>query len=156
MIRDPLANSIVNADSCTVATGRPKALYSCFTLARKSSPDCRCVGLSNKHSEPGSSNAVLRVSAAATVDLPDCLLANRRMRSEGERSKVACQGSAGICASVSNRAGSALMRCSAGGSCLRNAVTSACIRSSCFLRLALDMDLDLRYLPLQLLDLPRQ
>ena len=62
-MRLPLANSSRRALSDTTPIGRPRALNRSRIL-RKSSPDCRCVGLSNKTGLFGFTSAAGEACAA--------------------------------------------------------------------------------------------
>jgi hypothetical protein len=65
-IRLRFSSSMERADSCTVGTGRLRALYNRFTLSLNSSPDCLNVGDNSNTSEPGTSSACLRAKPDAT------------------------------------------------------------------------------------------
>src|SRR5205823_3548717 len=87
---------------------------------------CRSVGDSNNVKLPGSSKAVLRARAAATLDLPLCREQSRSIFDAVERSTADCHGSGG----------SPAWRISSAGSCRIASSTADCPgrRSAAFSR----------------------
>ena len=65
MIREPLLNSIVNADSCTTETGLPNAPNNGRNFPRNNSAACRSDRERINTSAGGSNNAAFNPSAAA-------------------------------------------------------------------------------------------